>query len=76
MSRRKYDPEKIVEWILQRRDWEKSEYTPTEIGMEVFNLPYATASGAMCPILSKLCLSGRIERGTKSGTYRAKGSAE
>ena len=67
MSRMKYDPEEIVKWLESR--W-SGEFTPTTIGMEVFDLPYSTASGTMCPILSKLCLAGRIERSEKSGKYR------
>jgi len=71
ISNIKYDPEKIVNWLIRRNDWVKNEYTPTEIGIEVFDLPLIIALKIVLPIISKLCIDGKVERGRKIGTYRA-----
>lgn len=68
MRKPKYDPGEIVKWLQCRN----GEYGPTIIGMEVFDLPYSSASSTISKIIFRLMRDGLVERGDKAGTYRAK----
>ena len=64
----KYDPEKIIEWLMRSPS---RFFGPTKIGMEVFGLDYGRASSAIMPAIRKLLQEGKVVRDAR-GRYRAK----
>lgn len=54
---RKYDPQKIVDYLKIN-----GASTPTKIGMDVFGLSYDRASGTACAILNELKRAKRVKK--------------
>jgi hypothetical protein len=59
---KKYDEEKMIEWLKTN-----GPATPTEIGMAVYGLPYGTASSTVSNVINR-CIC-RLKRGPKRGQW-------